>query len=321
MESGSTRGEAGLERRDALAPGSRIGSFEIVRLLRAGGMATVYEAVDGATGERVVVKVLHPHLAQDPSSWALLQTEAHVAARVHHPGVERAVTLQAHDGVPFLVKPLLDGEDLSSLLAREGPLPLRAALAVVLPVLDALASVHAAGVVHCDLKPSNLFLVGPARDPVVLDFGVAYVPDRADARADVHAAEVLGTLRYMSPEQLLTPDRVDPRSDLFAMGVILYECLTLRNPFGASTPEAHIQAVTGGAWAPLHTYSAALPRGFEGVVRRALSPRPEERHATAEALLDDLAPFTAFDPPAAPQVASEPAAPTRPWGPVEPEKG
>ncbi len=304
-----------------MAPGSRIGSFEIVHLLRAGGMASVYEAVDVASGARVVVKVLHAHLGRDPSSWTLLQTEALVAARVRHPGVERAVTLQTHDGVPFLVKPLLDGEDLSSLLAREGPLPLRAALAVVLPVLDALASVHAAGVVHCDLKPSNLFLVGPARAPVVLDFGVAHVPERADARGEVHAAEVLGTLRYMSPEQLLTPERVDPRSDLFAMGVILYECLTLRTPFGASTPEAHIQAVTGGAWAPLHEHCAALPRGFEGVVRRALCPRPEERHPTAEALFEDLAPFTAYDPPAASQGAGEPAAPTRPWAPVEPEKG
>jgi serine/threonine protein kinase len=227
-----------------LAPGSRLGPYEILSLLGAGGMGEVFRARDTRLGRDVAVKVLPDHLRDDPKALARFESEARAVAALSHPNILALFDVGEASGVRYAVTELLEGETLRALLLR-GPVPVRRALDVARPLADALAAAHAEGIVHRDLKPENVFLT---RDGHVklFDFGLARHFVAPLAPEETHsptapvltdAGTVLGTVAYMSPEQARGLP-ADHRSDQFSLGVVLYEMLAGTRPFkGESGPE------------------------------------------------------------------------------------
>jgi serine/threonine protein kinase len=222
-----------------LAASTRLGPYEIVGLLGAGGMGEVYRAHDVRLGREVAVKVLPEVFAHDPERRARFEREARAVAALSHPNILAIHDYGTHEAVTYAVMELLAGETLRSRLAK-GPLPWREATAVGGAVAEGLAAAHAKGIVHRDLKPENLFLTTDGRVKI-LDFGLARVDtESTDQRETVYLTAatgpgtVLGTISYMSPEQVrgLT---VDARSDVFSLGCVLYEMLAGRRPFQRQT--------------------------------------------------------------------------------------
>ncbi|MBI5517937.1 MAG: serine/threonine protein kinase [Deltaproteobacteria bacterium] len=277
------------------------GRYKLRRLLGAGGMGTVYEASHAIVGRKVAVKVLHPRLARAPELVARFVREAQSAAAVGHKNIVDVLDFGSHDGVPFLVMELLDGEDAGVLLERVGNLPPGEACWVASEVLSALAAAHKAGVVHRDLKPDNVFLTRDASGVGVrlLDFGIARF--RADGAEILTAADVvLGTPRYMAPEQLAHSASVDHRADLYALGVLLYELLTGVIP--RRIPDAEEPLETPAE--PPSSRVEGLPAGLDAVVLRAFADAPDARFQSADAFREALAPFVGGPPELGPPRAS-----------------
>jgi serine/threonine-protein kinase len=208
-----------------LEPGETFGRYRIVRKLGAGGMGSVYEAEHQELGRRVALKMLHRDLTHTPEVVARFLREARATAKVRHPHVVDVQDVGSEGGAPFLVMEYLDGEDLASLLVREGRLAVERATDLLLPVLAGVDAAHQAGIVHRDLKPENIFLLrapGGELHPKVLDFGIAKVLDPAGSLTLTRTASLLGTPYYMSPEQARGARDVDGRTDQYALGVILY---------------------------------------------------------------------------------------------------
>ena len=214
--------------------GTRLGPYEILTPIGAGGMGEVYRARDLRLGREVAVKVLPDHLARDPDSLARFEREARAVAALAHPNI-----LDIHDfgnegGIEYLVTELLQGETLRQRLTGT-PLPWRTAVEIGLAVADGLASAHSHGIVHRDLKPENVFLTFDGRVKI-LDFGLArQAPEKSTETSPTVATPtrtgtVMGTVGYMSPEQA-RGGHADPRSDIFSLGCILYEMTTGRRAF------------------------------------------------------------------------------------------
>ena len=222
-----------------LTAGSRIGPYEIVSLLGSGGMGDVYRARDARLGRAVAVKVLTPDVANDPGRRQRFEQEARAASALNHPNILSVYDTGSQDGLVYIVSELIDGETLRDYLKR-GALPQSRALEIAGQVADALAAAHAASIVHRDLKPENIMLTRDGRAKI-LDFGLAkqVTPrtpgsDEAEMVTRTTPGAVLGTAAYMSPEQV-RGETVDPRSDLFSFGLVLYECLCGRPPFDRPT--------------------------------------------------------------------------------------
>jgi len=240
-----------LPGRARLVAGSRLGAFEIVGLIGAGGMGEVYRARDTRLDRTVAVKVLSSSLTGDPSGRERFEREARLVSQLNHPHIctlhdVGAATIDG-DGVQFLVMELLEGETLAARLSR-GPIPVEQALNHGLQIADALASAHAAGIVHRDVKPANIMLTKSGVK--LLDFGLARLRARAgDDESDAVSSHsltghglVLGTIAYMAPEQVRGAD-TDARTDLFAFGAVLYEMLTGRRAFSAASEPALVAAI------------------------------------------------------------------------------
>jgi serine/threonine-protein kinase len=267
------------------------GRYRIVRLLGAGGMGTVYEALQVDLNRRVALKVLQR--SADPVFVERFRREAQAAAGLGHPNVVAVTDFQTPpDGPPFLVMELLQGESLASAIARAGKLPPARVAYVMIQVLAALEAAHRAGIIHRDIKPDNVFLIQtPAASDVVkvLDFGIAKV-ESADAAPLTVVGVAMGTVAYASPEQSLAR-RLDHRTDIYAVGATMYHALTGRVP-GDST-----NAPTAGAPAslamvrPLVDVEPGLPRRFAEIVDRAMAWDPADRFATATEMRAALAPF------------------------------
>lgn len=263
---------------------SRIGPYRVVSTLGEGGMGVVYAAHDDRLGRPVALKLIHPN-AQEAAARERFWREARAAARVSHPGICPIFDVGEHDGRPYLVMELLEGEPLDARLAR-GPLPFDEAIAIALGVLDALDALHRAGLVHRDLKPSNIFLT--PRGPRLLDFGVA---TRAGALEDTSTrltlpGVVVGTPRYMAPEQVAGRE-AGRHADLFAAGALLFEMLAGRPAFGGHLTVEVLHAV-------VHQRPPALAGppvvvAVDRVIQRALAKRPEDRFDTAADMARALA--------------------------------
>jgi WD40 repeat protein len=258
-----------------LAAGTTIGRFEIVRILGRGGFGAVYEARDTDLGRRVAVKLLRTPASERPSSLELMfRAEANAAARLNHPNIVTIHDHGLHDGEPYLVLELLEGETLARRLAR-GPLPPHDAVAILAQVCRGLVHAHAAGVIHRDLKPSNVFVRDDGQVKI-LDFGLARV-GQALARSG-------GTPAYMAPEQW-RDEAQDERVDVFACGVMLYETLCGRLPFAVSdSGRDDLDASLGGLGARM----TGVPPRLVAVCERALARDPRRRIPSAQALLDAL---------------------------------
>ena len=283
----------------AIVPGQiLLRKYRVEELLGYGGMGLVFAARHLALDERVAIKVLTPAASDDQGALARLQREARILARVRNEHVVRVIDLgQLEDGAPFMVMEYLTGRDLGSLLEEQGRLGLEEAVSYVLQALIALAAAHTNGVVHRDLKPENLFCT-LAQDGgwliKVLDFGISRLEraelDRASASMTGPSA-VMGTPLYMSPEQLRDPRTVDARSDIWSIGVVLYELVTGVAPFsGASLGDIAIKIATE-APPPLAFVEPSIAARLEDVLSRCLRKEREERFANVAQLARALEPF------------------------------
>jgi serine/threonine protein kinase len=263
-----------------LAPGTRIGGkYALVRLLATGGMGEVWLAQNETTQASVALKMLRPNtVPQSIGAEDRFRREARLAGLLVHRSIVRIFDfLEEPDGTLVLVMELLRGETLEHWLTRRAAIPQREAMAVMAGVLAALQHGHEQGVVHRDVKPSNVFLAVESDGrviPKLLDYGIAKMPKNDSTTMD---GVVLGTPSYMSPEQIRSEDDLDGRSDLFSCAVVFYEILTGTCPFDAPTPSAAIAAVLQSSVDPDPRISPVL--WLE--IQRALSKRPKQRHGSA----------------------------------------
>lgn len=270
----------------ALDPGTRLGPFVVESLVGAGGMGEVYRARDSRLGRLVAVKLLPSEFATDSELRRRLEREARVISSLSHPNVCALFDVGHQDGLDYLVMEYLEGETLAARLAR-GPLPLDQVLRCASEIAGALAAAHRRGLVHRDLKPGNVMLT---RDGArLLDFGLAkpsaILPGGPAGDLTVTSpisahGTVAGTYPYMSPEQLQGRD-ADARSDIFALGTVMYEMATGRRAFEGSSPASVIAAILERDPPPLTALQPLAPAGFEEVVRGCLHKDPDERWQTA----------------------------------------
>jgi len=223
--------------------GKRVHKYEIVRVIGRGGMGTVYEAVNTAIGKRVAMKFIDADTVNNADAVARFQREAQAASAVESAHIVDIFDSGiSEEGQPYIVMELLRGEDLGHRIKRCGRVELAEAVHITAQILRGLARAHKAGIVHRDLKPDNIFLVDRDDDPSfakILDFGISKVRRRGETPVNTLTRQgtVLGTPFYMSPEQAQAQPDVDARSDLWAVGAILYECLTGRPPYTGATYE------------------------------------------------------------------------------------
>jgi len=258
-------------------------------------MGVVVAAMHVELDQRVALKFLLPQATVHEHVVARFAREAKAAAKIQSEHVARVLDVGTlPSGVPFVVMEFMEGEDLARILSRRGPLPVELAVGYLLETCEGMAEAHAMGIVHRDLKPANLFLATrPARRSVlkVLDFGISKSSFATSQGRLTKTSAVVGSPLYMSPEQLMSAKTVDVRSDIWALGVVLYELLTARMPFEADTLPEVIAAVMHRAHAPLHAARPEVPPGLEAVVDRCLSKEPTLRFANVAELARAVAPF------------------------------
>jgi serine/threonine-protein kinase len=273
-----------------LEPGEQVDDWIVVRALGGGGFGAVYETQHRATGQRTALKLLHAHLVASPEMVARFHREATVIDRVRHPSIVELVAVGvAGDGRPYLCMELLDGEDLAAVIRRTGPMSGPQALAVLEPVCAALAAAHELGVVHRDVKASNVMVCrgadGRTSRVVLLDFGIAKLSDALVG--DLTAShQSLGTPSCMAPEQV-HGRAVDARADVYALGTLAFYLLTGRMPF-EDPSQTMTQYLHLHARRPRVSVAAPVPARVDDVVARAMAIQPAERFADALSLLAAL---------------------------------
>ncbi len=278
-----------------LPPGTRLGRYEVIAPLGAGGMGEVFRARDTKLGRDVALKVLPDRFASDRRMLARFESEAKAVAALSHPNILALFDVGEENGVPFAVAELLEGETLRALLLR-GPVPVRRALEIAREVAEGLAAAHEKAVVHRDIKPENAFLTrdGHAK---VLDFGLARYETsfRSDDESRsptvsvlTEAGAVVGTVAYMSPEQARGLP-VDHRSDQFSLGAVLYEMLTGKRAFRADTPADVLTAIIRDEPEPLETLAPSVPVPVRWIVDRCLAKEPDGRYESTRDLARDVA--------------------------------
>jgi serine/threonine-protein kinase len=280
---------------DALAPGTWLGRYQIIRLIGRGGMGCVYEAVHRDLGKRVAVKVLLPALAASPEARSRFLREGQAASRIRHPNVVDVTDVAAEGPTSYLVMEYLEGEDLASLIARQGALSLVETADTMLPVLAAIAEAHGQGVIHRDLKPENIFLARAIQGgkilgtvggivPKVLDFGISKLIDDPTALSLTGTSATFGTVYYLPPEQLRGAREADARSDQYALGTILYECVTGHRAFSGDGVYTILKAVAEGDYPPARARRPDLPAPVEEAISRAMRVDPAARWASVREL-------------------------------------
>ena len=277
-----------------IGPGMLLGTkYALLSELGRGGVGAVYAAENTWTGRRVAVKVLRVEYTCGPRTIARFRHEAQVASRLRHPHIVDVIDMgfDEPNNAPYIVEELLEGEGFDAVLARSPGRRVspEEALRVMLPVMDALAACHAAGVVHRDVKPSNIFLCRTPRGEVVpklIDFGVSKWPH--DRRHVTVAGALYGTPRYMAPEQARGEPGLDARADVWAVGVTLFEALTGRCPF-EKTPQRSVLAQAQRATPPrVRDVAPDVPADVAAVIDRALRTRREDRFATMREFITAL---------------------------------
>lgn len=255
--------------------------------LGRGGMATVWRGQDVHLDRPVAIKVLDPARAADPAALQRLHREARTVARLAHPNIVNVHDFGVGHDIAYLVMELVDGPSLADLLAERGPLPVGRAAAIAEQTCAALAAAHAAGVIHRDVKPGNI-LLGPADTVKVCDFGIARLPASRGQPALTAINTVIGTCEYMAPEQA-TGEQADARSDLYALGCVLYAMLSGGPPFTADNPIAVFHLHLHQPPVPLRVLHPHVPPDLDRLVADLLAKDPADRPATADQAQQRLA--------------------------------
>ena len=259
--------------------------YEVLGEVGRGGMATVYRAHDHRMGRTVAIKVLHPQLAFLLGS-ERFRREVSIVGALQHPNIVPVYESEDHDGLLFFTMPLVDGETLRARLERETPLPLDEALGIAEEVAQALDHAHGHGIVHRDIKPENILLAG--RRAVVADFGVARAITEAGEDRLTSAGIAVGTPAYMSPEQAAGAEHVDGRSDIYALGCVLYEMLSGEPPFTGPSAQAVLARQIQEPPRSLRVVRRTVSPALQQVVEKALAKLPADRYATAGAFVAAL---------------------------------
>ncbi len=255
------------------------GKYRVERILGMGGMGVVVAATHLHLEQRVAIKFLLPEIAKHPETVARFSREARAAVRIQSEHVGKVLDVGALDtGSPYMVMEFLEGCDLSDLVKSRGPRPWNEAVEYVLQACEAMAEAHKIGIIHRDLKPANLFLTRrPDGSPCVkvLDFGISKVADSPDGQALTQTAAMMGSPKYMSPEQLKSSRDVDARTDIWALGVILYELLSGEGAFRADTvPQLYVAIIQDP---PQPLKRTDVPPGLIAVIMRCLEKEPARR--------------------------------------------
>jgi serine/threonine protein kinase len=279
--------------------------YQVRGLIAKGAMGRVFLAQDKSGGEPVAVKVLDAKHLKEPRTRARFILEAKAAAKVVHQGIVKVLDVGLHtDGAPYLVMEFLYGESLGDFLRREKVMAPDRALPFLKQACAALAAAHRAGIIHRDIKPDNVFLLGEKGTPYgvkIVDFGFAKLDEHVGV---TQMGVTVGTVEYMSPEQAVS-DAVDARTDVYGMGALMYRAFSGRLPFdSAEMPDvmAHQLIVPP----PPPALAGPLGAGLEAIILKAMRKRPENRYASMEALLDDLGRLASGRPLAAHGPAAEP---------------
>jgi two-component system LytT family response regulator len=297
----------------SLAAGSALAHYRIVSKLGAGGMGEVYLAQDLNLDRPVALKILPPEVAHDPDRMRRFIQEAKTASALSHPNVAHVFEIGDADGVTFLAMEYIEGQTLNARIAG-APLPLDEAVDIAIQVADALDAAHAKGIVHRDIKPANI-MITPRGHVSVLDFGLAKMKPAATGSDTASTATqfltnpgmVMGTVQYMSPEQALGRD-ADHRSDLFSLGVVLYEMAAGRLPFSGANAGAMLVEILQAQPEALARFNYDAPPELERIVRKSLEKDRDRRYQSARDLLIDL---QNLQRDLAPTGAGDKATPTR----------
>jgi HAMP domain-containing protein len=272
--------------RNGLRTGQKLaGRYEIMEVIGSGGMGVVYRALDLELSEPVAIKTLRREFVTDSTALARFKSELRLARRISHRNVVRTHDLGEADGMYFITMEYVEGTSVKALIAERGRLPVHATLPIARQLCRALEVAHAEGIIHRDIKPHNLVL---APDGVlkVMDFGIARL--LGGARGVTQTGAVIGTPEYMAPEQLLGED-IDVRADIYAVGVVIYECLTGRTPHTADNPMALVSRVLQEPLTPPHELVPEIPRRLSDVVLATLNRDRGKRPKTVTELHDLLA--------------------------------
>ena len=273
--------------------GKTLNHFKVLDRLGKGGMGEVYVAEDGKLKRRVALKVLPEEVARDPVRLDRFQREAESIAALNHPNIVTIYSIEEADGIRFLTMELVEGETLIQLIPSDG-MDVESFLRFSAPVAEALSAAHEKGIIHRDLKPGNIMVSHGGRIKV-LDFGLAKLmrddsdPDssRMETRAHTEDGIVLGTMPYMSPEQI-QGKRLDHRSDIFSLGIIFYEMITGRRPFHGETSAELISSIMRDTPGPVGDLKAGTPEHLERIIRRCLMKDPRDRYQTARDVYNEL---------------------------------
>lgn len=280
--------------------GRSFGPYRIVAPLGAGGMAAVYEAYQPAVDRHVALKVLPRHFAQDQEFIGRFEQEAKILASLQHPHILPVHDFGESDGFTFIVMPFIKTGTLADIIDQQ-PLPLDQIIRVISQVGDALDYAHARGLVHRDVKPSNI-LIDERGNCLLADFGIAKILEGADNLTATGG--LVGTPKYMSPEQGMGQS-VDGRSDIYSLGVVLYEMATGRVPYEAETPVAVVVKHIRDPLPLPRTLNTTMPEALERVILRAMHKEPSERFATAAAMIEMIAPIVPLEAATGPEPGDE----------------
>ncbi len=277
----------------ALNPGARLGDYEILSQIGSGGMGVVYRARDTRLGRLVAIKVLPAHISTDSDRLKRFEQEAQSAAALNHPNILAVYQLGSYQDAPYLVSELLEGETLREHL-KHGPLSPECAMDYAQQIADGLSAAHEHGIIHRDLKPENLFVTKDNRIKI-LDFGLAKLAEGDGGSAETvatlglqtHPGMIAGTVGYMSPEQV-RGEKLDTRTDLFSFGVVLYEMVTGKRPFGGDTSGVIFEAILNRQPMPPTKLNAKVAPELERIITKALEKDREIRNQHASDIRADL---------------------------------
>ena len=291
-----------------------LGAYRLISPLGAGGMGEVWRAEDTRLLREVAIKILSDHIANDPEWKARFLREARTIAQLNHPNIATIYAIEQEGDKFFIAMELIEGESLTSILAR-GAMEPREAVTIVRQIADALEEAHSKGIVHRDIKPDNVIVA--RRNAKVLDFGIAKQIGGAskDTPALTQGGMIVGTPFYMSPEQALGKT-LDHRSDLFSLGVVLYEMLAGHRPFVGDTMTETMMHIIMTEPPAIGSIAPAVPRGLRDIVARCLQKAPDRRFGSARELIEalDRIDYKDFDvsvsppPPSKEKVATQPLA-------------